>query len=282
MTGAARSEVIAILACHNRRELTLAALRSWFAQEAVGLRLNAVLVDDGSTDGTTDAVRHAFPQVVVLPADGTLYWAAAMARAEQHARRLRPEALVWLNDDVTLRPDCLVTLRRTAARYRPEAVVAGALADPITGRVIYGAMTLSRWHPMRGSLLQPLGQPVRVDAVHGNVLYVPREAYERLSIDGCFQHAYADYDYSLRLRRLRHPVVLTAAPIGWCATATTSRGLPDRTLPLRRRLQLLNSPLGTPVRSHARYLRRHAGVLWPMLTVAPYVKEILRGRKARR
>lgn len=274
--------VIALLACHDRRELTLAALRSWFDQDAPGLGLGAVLVDDGSTDGTAEAVRRDFPQVTVIPADGSLYWAASMARAEEHARTLRPDALVWLNDDVTLDPDCLATLLRTAAQYTPAAVVAGALADPTTGRAMYGGMALSRWHPMRGRLLQPAGHPVRVDAAHGNVLFVPRAAYERLSIDGSFQHAYADYDYSLRVRRLGYPLVLTAATVGSCAVATTSRGLPDPALPLRRRLQLLNAPLGIPLRSHARYLRRHAGPWWPALAAAPYVKEVLRGRPTRR
>lgn len=277
MTG--RASVIALLACHDRRELTLAALRSWFGQDAPGLRLGAVLVDDGSTDGTAEAVRQRFPEVKVIPADGSLFWAASMARAEQYARMSRPDALVWLNDDVTLWPECLATLHRTAAQYRPTAVVAGALADPATGRAMYGGMALSRWHPMRGRLLQPAGRPVRIDAAHGNVLYVPRATYEQLSIDGGFQHAYADYDYSLRVRRLGLPLVLTAAPVGSCAVATTSRGLPDLNLTLRRRLQLLNSPLGTPLRSHARYLRRHAGPWWPALAVAPYVKEVLRGRR---
>lgn len=280
MTG--RPDVVALLACHDRRELTLAALGSWFTQDAPDLRLGAVLVDDGSTDGTAEAVRREFPEVTVIQADGSLYWAASMARAEQHARTLRPDALVWLNDDVTLRPDCLATLHRTAAPFSPAAVVAGALADPATGRTMYGGIALSRWHPMRGRLLQPVGRPIPVDAAHGNVLYVPRAVYERLSIDGGFQHAYADYDYSLRVRRLGHPLVLTASPVGSCAVATTSRGLPDPALPLRRRLRLLNSPLGTPLRSHARYLRRHAGPWWPALAVAPYAKELFRGRLRRR
>ena len=42
-------------------------------------------MDDGSTDGTADAVRHAFDSVTVIRGDGSLYWAAAMARAERVA-----------------------------------------------------------------------------------------------------------------------------------------------------------------------------------------------------
>ena len=47
--------VVAILAAHNRREMTLVCLRSYFTQEAPGVDLRAAVVDDGSCDGTGDA-----------------------------------------------------------------------------------------------------------------------------------------------------------------------------------------------------------------------------------
>jgi GT2 family glycosyltransferase len=274
--------IVAILTCHNRRELTLRALRCWFAQAAPQVRLHAVLVDDGSTDGTAAAVRREFPDVTVLSADGSLFWATGMAMAERHARQLDPDALVWLNDDVILADDCLSELRRVSATRHPAAVVAGALADPGTSEFSYGGFAPSRWHPLRGHAVAPAGHPLDLTAAHGNLLYVPRAALELAMIDGKFQHSYADFDYTMRLTGLGHPVVLTAHPVGWCAIGTTSRGSPDPTLPLRHRLKLLNSPLGTPLRSHARYLRRHAGILWPALTVAPYLKEFFRRRPTHR
>jgi FkbM family methyltransferase len=276
MTDRAAAHVVALLTCHDRRELTITALRSWFGQQAPGVRLGAVLVDDGSADGTAAAVRDRFPDVAILPGDGTLYWAAGMALAERHARRLAPDAVLWLNDDVVLAPDALASLRRTSEQFRPAAVVAGALADPLTGQITYGAIAPSRWHPLHGSLVQPSGHAVRVGAVHGNVLYVPRQAYQRLGIDGTFQHAYADLDYGLRLQRIGYPAVLTGAVVGRCSRDTSSRGAPAARLPLRRRLRELNSPRGVPVRSHVRFLRRHGGPLWPVFVPVPYVKEVLR------
>lgn len=269
--------VVAILTCHNRREHTLRTLRSWFEQGATGsIRLGAVLVDDGSTDGTAAAVTAGFPAVEVVLGDGSLFWASGMALAESRARRLDPDALVWLNDDVVLARDCLVRLMAVSSSYRPAAVVTGATADPETGRPSYGAFEPSRWHPLRGRLVEPAGRPVPVTAVHGNVLYVPRTAYLRLSIDGRFRHAYADFDYGLRLRRIGYPVVLTPATVGWCSRTTSSRTAPPRDLPLRRRLAALNSPHGLPLRSHVRYLRRHGGPLWALYALHPYVKELIR------
>jgi GT2 family glycosyltransferase len=278
VTGAEPAVVVAVLTCHNRRELTLRALRSWFGQADPDVVLRAVLVDDGSVDGTADAVRQQFPVVNVLPADGTLFWAAGMALAERHARLLDPDALVWLNDDVVLADGCLGELMRVSASRRPAAVVAGALADPTTGCVSYGGFAPSRWHPLRGRTVGPAGRPLDVAAAHGNLLYVPRAALHRAAIDGEFQHSYADFDYTMRLTALSHPVVLTPHPVGWCSVTTTSRRRPDSSLPLRDRLRALNSPRGLPLRSHARFLRRHGGPLWPVQVLAPYVKEVFHGR----
>lgn len=273
--------IVAILTCHDRRDLTLRALREWFDQRAEGVTLRAVLVDDGSTDGTADAVRQEFPKVTVLPADGSLFWARGMELAERQARLLDPAAMVWLNDDVVLRSGCLSELRRVSATVEPAAVVAGAVADPLTQEPTYGGFAPSRWHALRGSLVRPVGHPLALSAAHGNILYIPRVAYRRAGIDGGYRHAYADLDYTLRLTRLGHPVLLTPETVGWCSRETTSRSLPSADLPLTERLRRLNSPRGLPLASQVRFLRRHGGPLWPVLTVLPYVKEVARSLQSR-
>src|SRR5262245_4599565 len=126
-------KVVALLTCHNRKPLTVACLASFFAQEFRGhpAELEAVVVDDGSTDGTSEAVRAAFGSVQVVSGDGTLFWAKGMEVAESHATPTRPEFLLWLNDDVTLDVTALDRLLATA-RTCPGSVVVGALVDAET------------------------------------------------------------------------------------------------------------------------------------------------------
>lgn len=273
--------VTAIMTCHNRQDFTLRCLESWFAQATDGVRLSAVLVDDGS-DGTGELVARRWPSVEVVPGSGSLFWAAGMALAESHARLQAPDAIVWLNDDVVLDSDCLDVLRTVSASTEPAAVVAGATTDPVTGDPSYGAFASSRWHPLRGALVRPTGRPQPVRAVHGNILYVPRAAFEKAGIDGAYEHAYADFDFGMRLSRLGHPVLLSPAAVGTCSRGTTSRAHLPADLSVRERLRALNSPRGTPLRSHYRFLRRHGGPAWPALLVLPYGKEALRGLVRRR
>lgn len=71
--------VVVLATCHNRRELTLRALRSLYDQQLPGtVSLEVVIVDDGSTDQTTDAVREEFPHIQIIQGAGSLYWAGGM------------------------------------------------------------------------------------------------------------------------------------------------------------------------------------------------------------
>lgn len=266
--------VVALLACHDRRDLTLRCLRSFFAQTFTVSppELRAIVVDDGSTDGTTAALRAEFDRIHVITGDGTLFWARAMALAESHATGDRPEFLLWLNDDVSLDTRAVDRLLAVASRG-PEAIVVGALADPDTSAVTYSGVVLSRWHPLRFRLVEP-GDDVReADTFNGNVVLVPRSVSDRVGpIDGRFSHAQADFDYGLRARRAGIPVLVAPGMSGICRRGNRGGTFLDQSLSLRQRWRLIREPTGLPMHSHARYLRRHGGRLWPLFWAIPYLK----------
>jgi glycosyltransferase involved in cell wall biosynthesis len=270
-------QVTAILTAHNRRELTLACLRSYFSQDAPGTVLRAVLVDDGSSDGTADAVLSAFPAAEVICATGDLFWARGMATAEARAVQTCPDFLLWLNDDVVLYPDALRRLLSAAevCGQRP-VVVAGAVCDPETGATTYGGLRRRDWHPMRFALVEPGVAPAAVDTVHGNVLLVPRVTYRLLGgIDGHFAHSYADCDYGLRLRQAGGQNLLSSGRVGTCAPNDIMTVNLSLALPLSVRWRFFHSRKGRPLGSQARYLRRHGGPFWPFFLLPPYVRLLI-------
>ena len=63
--------IAAVLAVHNRRDLTLACLRSLRAQQVPGVALDVFVLDDASSDGTSEAIAEQFPEVTVLHGDGS-------------------------------------------------------------------------------------------------------------------------------------------------------------------------------------------------------------------
>lgn len=275
--------LVAMVTCHDRREQTLACLRSFFAQDVDGLELRAVVVDDGSTDGTADAVASEFTACTVIPADGTLYWARGMATAEAEAVRAAPGYLLWLNDDVVLSPTAARTLVDIANAVREPVVVSGALVDPTTGEDSYGAVRRVDWHPLRYALIHPNGTTQDADTCHGNVLLVPATTLAAVGgIDGGFAHGYADFDYGLRVRKAGGRVLLSPSPVGACAANDMFDARTRAAGTLRERVRVIRDVKGRPWRSEVRYLRRHAGVLGPAVMAIPYLKAVGASGRRRR
>lgn len=274
----------ALMSCFNRRDKTLACLATLApgrdALAARGVEVQLVLVDDGSTDGTADAVTATYPWVTVVRGPGQLFWCRGMHLAQQHPLARAADFQLWLNDDVLLAPDCLERLLdcEQALRARGDAgVVVGATQDARTGLTSYGGeRQLSRWRRSRFTLLDPTGAPQLCDSMNGNIVLVPREVRERVGdLDPAFEHAMGDTDYALRARALGVGVWLAPGFLGTCSDNPRTGTYHDRSLPWSRRWQLMRSRKGLPWRSWLRLMRRHMGLAWPLYFAWPYVRLLL-------
>ena len=269
--------ITALVASHNRRESTLACLASFFSQSLDrDVELAAVLVDDGSADGTARAVKHAYPKTVVVRSSGDLYWAASMALADRHASARDPDYFLWLNDDVIMDSNGLVRMLEVSGMWARSFIVVGAVRDPVTGDLTYSGVRRRGLglHPLRVELVDPENQPVVVPMFNGNVVLVPREVRRVIgAIDGTFAHGLADFDYGLRAAKAGIPSVLAPGTVGICTRRVPSAPWLSADLTLRTRIDFLLGPKGFPPGSAARYLRRHGGLLWPVFWAAPYVRQ---------
>ena len=199
----------ALLTCFNRREKTLACLEALAASTGLhGVRLHAVLVDDGSTDGTAQAVGERFPWVQVVRADGALFWCRGMYLAFDTALNIGFDAYLWLNDDTMLCPDAVARLLASAAalerRTGGPVIVVGSTVDAVSGALTYGGERRpSRLKPLRIERVTPLPVPQRCDSMTGNIVLIDAGVARRVgNIDPVFEHSMGDTDYALRADKL--------------------------------------------------------------------------------
>jgi GT2 family glycosyltransferase len=270
--------IAAILASRNRRDRTLSCLDSYFSQRSAELLdLRAVLVDDGSTDGTGEAVRAKYPAARVIDGSGELFWAAGMALAERAALLARPDYLLWLNDDVVLDPNALACLLETELHAAPgRCIVVGALRDPETGELTYSGVRRSGIHPLRVQLVRPRDTPAEVETFNGNVVLISRAVREAVGpIDGRFAHAIADFDYGRRAAQANVVNLLGPGTIGTCTREQRVRPWLDPNCSRSARVCALFGPKGIPPRSTARYLRHYGGRSWPVFWLGSYAKALL-------
>lgn len=280
-----RAALCVLLTCYNRRELTLRSLGAVrVAARAAGLDWCGVLVDDGSSDGTGESVRVAFPEVTVVRHEGPpLFWCRGMHRAMTDAAAQGHDNYLLLNDDTELVPHALVAMQACAARQRQEAgapvIVIGSVCDPDTGHPTYGGRRrVSRWRPISLALIEPstLAQPA--DSFDGNVVWIPAEVRRQVGdLDAGFEHAMGDLDYGLRAGRCGVRLWVAPGWVGTCRSNPSQGTFHDRSLPWRARWRHFASRRHLPWRSWMRLTRRHAGPLWPLYFVWPYARMLLSG-----
>ncbi|MGG2362331.1 glycosyltransferase family 2 protein, partial [Salmonella enterica] len=90
--------------------------------------IGVLVVDDGSPDDTVPAIRARYPTIEILQADGSLWWAGAMARGIA-ATAASADFHFWLNDDVRLDPDAVARLLAIHDES-PGAIIVGTTRDP--------------------------------------------------------------------------------------------------------------------------------------------------------
>lgn len=278
-------EVVVLLTCHNRRETTLRCLRSLYEATAAPDKLRICLVDDGSKDGTADAVAQMFPAIHIVRGSGHLYWAGGMRLAYESSKDWARRFTLWLNDDVVLEQRALEKLIEVAEEKvglgAPAGLVAGAFKDPATGQLTYsGLVRESRLRPLRFKTLPPSSEPQPCDAVHGNLVLVSEQVRMRLgNLDPGFTHGIADMDYSLRAKALGFEVWLAPGYAGYCSfnAGPVAEG---PSLPPTQRIRSLMGVKNLPPKEWARFARRHGGPFWPAYWISPYVRTLVSALRA--
>ena len=264
-------DIAVLITCFNRRETTLRCLRALFEQDLPpGATLRVALTDDGSSDGTGDAVRSEFPQVTVLQGDGEQYWVGGTMMAWEAARPAK--FYLWLNDDVRLRDGALRTLLDVYAQSPDDAtIVVGATCDPDAGTTGTGGMRRLGWHNV--SVMDPTDEPQLCDSINGNIVLVPQSAEERIGgLDPAYRHFFADGDYGIRARSAGIPVLLAPGHLGECRLNPVANSSFDAALPLRQRWRKMLGPKGyRPPGQWWAFVRAHAPRPKVAYWLAPYV-----------
>ncbi len=250
--------IAVLLTVHNRKAKTLAGLTAFsHCSLPAGYQTDIYMVDDGCTDGTSEAVKERFPEITIIRGDGNLFWSRGMHLAWKTAADTKDyDFYLWLNDDTYLYENAIEELFSVyQAVGGNDIVVCASLQSPTTKEVSYGGFG-------KNGLLAPNGKPQECLSMHGNCVLIPRSVYQKVgNLDYCFHHAVGDLDYGYRARKAGAKIYTTPDFVGICELNTTVPKWCNPKTPFFKRLKLLYSPLGyaEPTRFFI-YEKRHFGL----------------------
>lgn len=196
-----------VIPTFNRRATLLLALSK--VHELLPADYRVIVVDSGSSDGTSAAVRNQFPGVVLLQGKSSMWWAAATNFGIRKAQELGCRYVITYNDDNVATPELFTNLA-VAAQSAPDSIISAVccyLDQPATvffaGRM--RAEKTDRFYYLDhdvpvASLHKGLRQ---VEMLHGMCTLFPMAVFERVGLfdEADFPQAFADDDLLLRASR---------------------------------------------------------------------------------
>jgi GT2 family glycosyltransferase len=240
--------VAVVVLSWNGRDDTIECLASLGRMAWEGLV--TIVVDNGSADGTSEAVRERFPEVVLIRSEQNLGFAEGNNLGLRRALQLGADYVLVLNNDTLLDPDA-ISLLVAEARRRPDA---GALcpliyyADPPDLIWYAGA----EYNPRRGYNPPQTGyreadrgqysQVREITRATGAAMLVPRGVLERVGLLDAelFLHV-EDVEWSQRMLAAGYRILFVPSARVWHKVSADTGGENSPTLAyygMRNRLEV--------------------------------------------
>ncbi len=250
--------IAVLITVYNRKEKTVRCLSNLFSQVNIDhYELDVYVVDDGSTDGTSEDITKFFPQVNLIKGDGNLFWNRGMHKAwEEAAKAKNYDFYLWLNDDTNIVYDCIERLLTLSSANKDTAIIIGSTcASGNPNQITYGG-----WK--NGKLLTDLTKPNKCRTMNGNIVLIPKSVYDVLGMnDPTFRHCLGDTDYALRAYEQGIDCLTGIGVFGECDAHEHPTIWMDPSQPFAKRWKNFFGPLGNNPFEFYYFRRKHSGIL---------------------
>src|SRR5262245_27796475 len=272
----APADVTLVVLNWNNRQITLECLDALAGAELGGARI--LVVDNGSEDGSVDALAARVPAVEVLSLPENLGYAGGNNAGVRAALERGAHAVVLLNNDTRVAPDFLHSLLAVLNEARDVAAVSSAIMRLDRPEVlqeayidIYWGFGLIRRRGVNALPGEGFDRVRSVDAIVGCSMLVRREALEDVGLlDERYFAYHEEIDWCVRARRRGWRLVFQPYSRVYHHFSKSTDVARPRSLRVRQRDRELPNPIPlqwNPIRTYlgarnsVRFIRAHAGLL---------------------
>ena len=279
-------QIAVLITVFNRKNKTLRCLKSLeiaLSSFSGKVAVKVFLTDDGSTDGTSEAVlSESFSfDIKILSGTGTLYWNGGMINSWKAAIAEGGwDGYLWLNNDTEVLPsfweDVLSADDYSRETYGKRGIYVGSTKDAETGALTYGGFIYTNKWTLKDKMLYPDNRSFQpCEAAHGNITFVSSDV---VNCQGIFCEKYihggTDHDYSYLAHKAGFPVLVLPHFSGVCENDHLKDGgrLDFTKYSMKERFSALRSPLGLNLHNSLLFSKRCFPWRYPIVLATGYLR----------
>ena len=273
--------VVIIVLNINKKEDTLECLERVFALSDCSYEV--IVVDNGSTDGSVEAIAAAFPKVHLVKSPKNLGVSGGRNLGIRYADKFNHKYLLFLDNDTLVKKDSLNKMMKAIEKdprigiISPKSYKSGdAKIIACAGGMKVNLYTGSIWNVGLGEMDKgQYDQPKFITSCAGFAFLVRREVIQHVGpFDEIFNpYGWEDVDFSLRSTKLGFKIFYEPQALVYHKGGKFGRGTP---LPEYERYKARNFFI--LMKCHANPLQWVSLILWfPLKAVFFIANELLRG-----
>lgn len=276
------NKIAILITCFNRKDKTIKCLTSLYKAldlYTAEMKFDVFLVDDGCTDGTSNAIKELFPTVNIICGSGQLFWSGGMRLAWKTAlmKDIKFDAFLLLNDDVILNEDffssLLVSHEFCLKKYSQSGIYVSSTKDMASSKISYGGTLITRRGiRIKSNLVKPSDTPIVCTMANANILMVTKSVVDKIGIlDERYNHQFADFDYTFVASKKRIPVLVCPGFGGYCDDDHGKDWVGPGSS-LKKRINFLYNPLGLSYKDQIYYLKKNFKFQFPYYFLMLWLK----------